>query len=104
MLCLTLVGAFMAEETLKQKFWSHVLEPLQVSFKELVDRIPTPEKVQAGVIVTQKNYPSPTAVVGVLESLIGVGLATKVHHLPWLFDFLHPMLRQVLACSVDSWM
>ena len=48
LLCLTLVGAFMKEETVKQKYWSHVLEPLQVSFKAVVDRIPTPDKAQAG--------------------------------------------------------
>lgn len=94
MLCLTLVGAFMKEESIKQKYWSHVLEPLQVSFKELVDRIPTPDKAQAGISLNQKDYPTPTAVVGVLESLIGVSLATKVHNLPWLFDFLQPMLQQ----------
>ena len=38
----------MKEETVKQKYWSHVLEPLQVSFKAVVDRIPTPDKAQAG--------------------------------------------------------
>ena len=60
MLCLTLVGAFMKEESIKQKYWSHVLEPLQVSFKELVDRIPTPDKAQAGKItfVRKRDFQS----------------------------------------------
>ena len=49
----------------------------------------------SGMTVTQKSYPKPASVIGVLESLIGVALATKVHNLPWLFDFLQPMLQQV---------
>ena len=49
-LCCTfaLVGAVLADETVKQKYWSHVLEPLQVTFKDVMDKIPTPQKAQNG--------------------------------------------------------
>ena len=55
MLCLTLVGAFMTEESIKQKYWSHVLEPISLSFKQIIDRIPTPDKAEAGKLCLIMN-------------------------------------------------
>ena len=43
-----------------------------------------------------------SSVAAVLESLNGVALATKVHSLPWLFDFLYPILQQVWHRGLDQ--
>ena len=41
----------MTDESVKQKYFRTVLEPLQMAFNEVFEKIPTPEKTQAGWFV-----------------------------------------------------